>query len=256
MNEENNTEDKVARQGRSDIATMRETKDLSTKLSLVQRKVDGIGRVVFEGKHKMQKIAQDVNVMRRDNVGNTKLMLELSGTKDRLDSLVNVILKMHDTLESIKESQERMHLEVFGYTSPRAEALDSSSGTATAELICVKHYPPMQDHIKKMERKFANSSREPGMSIKTFARAMTNIHQEIDNYGGNSSQAILKQNFIKGLGREFDQVYMDLIHETLPTEWKPLDLDKLVPVADNYLRENCQYASRKRKYSVSNEDSD
>ena len=39
MNEENNTESKVARQGHSDIATMRETKDLSTKLSLVQRKI-------------------------------------------------------------------------------------------------------------------------------------------------------------------------------------------------------------------------
>ena len=217
MNEENNTEDKVARQGRSDIATMRETKDLSTKLSLVQRKVDGIGRVVFEGKHKMQKIAQDVNVMRRDNVGNTKLMLELSGTKDRLDSLVNVILKMHDTLESIKESQERMHLEVFGYTSPRAEAQASSSGTA--ERIADNHHPAMQDYVKKMERKLANSSREPGMSIKTFAREMTKIHQEIDNYGGNSSQAILKHNFIKGLGLDFDEVYLDLIHETLPTEW-------------------------------------
>ena len=167
------------------------------------------------GKTKIQKIADDVEVIRSDNVGNTNLMLELSVTQDRSDSLRNVILKMHDTLQSIKESQERMHLEVFGYTSPRAEAEASSSGTA--ERIAYNHHPAMEDHVKKMERKLANSSREPGMSIKTFAREMTTIHQEIDNHGGNSSQAILKHNFIKGLGRDFDEVYLDLIHETLPT---------------------------------------
>ena len=51
MNEKNNTEDNVARQGRSDIATMRETKELSTKLSLLERKVDSIGCVVYGGEN-------------------------------------------------------------------------------------------------------------------------------------------------------------------------------------------------------------
>ena len=276
-----NTENKVARQSRSDIAKLDDklnsivkmlpdTKELSTKLSSLERKVDSIGRVVYGGKSKVQKIAADVEDIRSDNVENTKLMLDLSVTQDRSASLCNVILKMHDTLQSIKMVCERMHLEVFGYTSPRAEAVPDEMAEAgavesaeaeanvseTANRIVDKHHPAMEDHVKTMEQKLANSKREPGMSIKTFARQMTTIHQEICDYGGNSSQAILKHNFIKGLGRDFDEVFLDLIHETLPTEWHLLDLDELVPVAEKYLKDNCQYASRKRKYTDSDDDSD
>ena len=240
----------------SDVAKMRETKELSTKLSSLERKLDEIGRVVYSGKNKIQKIAEDVQVIRSE--GDT----ELSVITDRSDSLCDVIVKMHDSLQSIREVCERMHLEVFGYTSPRAEAVpeesaeDQANRSGTSDRIVDGHHPAMEDHVKKMEHKLANYCRVYGMGIKSYARKMTKIHEEIEKYGGKTSPAILKHNFIKGLGREFDQVLVDLIHETLPPEWQPFDLGELVPVAIEYLDNNCLYRPRKRKHSDSDDNSD
>ena len=262
-NKGNNAEDKVERKLRSDIAKvddklssiikmLPDTKELSTKLTLLEGKVDGIGRVVFGGKSVIQKIAEDVENIRSDNVGNTNLMLDLSLTQDRSESLRNVVLNMYDTLQSIAEAQERIHSKVFGYTSPRSEA----TASVTADRITDIHHPAMKDHVKNMERKFAHSVIPPGMSIKTFALEMTKYHEEISYYGGNTSEAILKRNFIKGLGRPFIEVLHDLLEDRLAPEWQSLDLDELVPVAEEYLNTKPSSSLRKRKYASSDDDSD
>ena len=51
-------------------------------------------------------------------------------------------------------------------------------------------------------------------------------------------------------------IYMHLLHGNLPPEWKPMDIDELVPVAENYLNEKPSSSSRKREYSDSDDDSD
>ena len=66
----------------------------------------------------------------------------------------------------------------------------------------------------------------------------------------------LKANFINGLGRPFEDIYMHLLHGNLPPEWQPMNIDELVPVTENYLNEKPSLSSRKRKYSDNDDDSD
>ena len=106
-----------------------------------------------------------------------------------------------------------------------------------------------------MTRRVQHTRRPYGMSIKTYAQEMKTLHQEICNYGGDSSKKFLKTNFINGLGPAFEDIYMKLLHGTLPPEWQPMDIDELVPVAENYLNEKPSSSSRKRKYSESDDDS-
>ena len=236
-----NAEDKSVRQIRSDIAKLDEklssivrmipdAKEISTRLSSLERKFDSIGRVVYGGKPKIQKIVEDVENIRSDNIGNTNLMLDLSVTKDRSDSLCNVIHDMQDTLRTIAEAQG-IHLEASNYPSA------------------------MDDHVRRMVRRLQNTRRTHSMSIKTYAQEMKTLHQEICNHGGDKSKKFLKTNFINGLGKPFENIYMNLLHGNLPPEWQPMDIDELVPVAENYLNEKPSASSRKRKYSDSDDDS-
>ena len=247
------TEDNNLRQIRSDIAKIDaklssivemipDAKEISTKLSSLERKFDSIGRIVYGGKPKIQKIVEDVEKIRSDNIGNTNLMLELSVTQDRSDSLCNVILDMHDSLRTIAEAQG-IHLEVIHPTVPTARRYGNN------------HHSAMEEHVRKMERRVQHTRRPYGMSIKTYAQEMKTLHQEICNYGGDSSKKFLKTNFINGLGPAFEDIYMSLLHGTLPPEWQPMDIDELVPVAENYLNEKPSSSSRKRKYSESDDDS-
>ena len=138
---------------------------------------------MYGGKPKIQRIVEDVTQIRSDNIGNTNLMLELSVTKDRSDSLCNVILDMHDTLRTIAAAQG-IHLEAFRSTFPSAGRIPSN------------HHSAMEDHVRKMERRLQNTRRTHSMSIKTYAQEMKTLHQEICNHGGDSSKKFLKTNFI------------------------------------------------------------
>ena len=260
---EHDTEDKNLRQIRSDIAKIDaklssivkmipDAKEISTTLSLLEKKFDSIGRVVYGGKPKIQKLVEDVEVIRSDNDANTDMLCDLALSQDRLDSLCNVILKMHDTLKTIAEAQG-IHLEAFESTT---SFKSKAPWSGTVMNIADNSHPAMQDHVKKMKRKMQRYRRPRGMSIKTFAREMTQLYQEICTHGGHLDQNFLKHNFINGLGRPFKDIYMHLLHDTLPPEWQPLDLDELVPVAEKYLNEKPSSSSRKRKYSDSDDNSD
>ena len=240
-NEEHKTDNKFARQVRADIAKMDE--QLSARITSIERKFDGIGRVVFGGKTKIQKLVEDVEVIRSDNDANADMLCDLALSQDRSDSLCNVILKMHDTLKTFAEAQG-IPLEAIQSTSP------------TEQRIVGNNHAAMEDHVKKMERRLQKYKRTCGMSIKTYAHKMKTLHQEICNHGGDSSKQFLKTNFINGLGRPFEDIFMKLLHGNLPSEWQPMDIDDLVPVAENYLNEKPSSSSRKRKYSDDDDDSD
>ena len=153
-NKEPKSENKVARQIRDDIAKLNE--EVSARMTSMERKLDGIGRVVFGGKPEIQKLVKNVKGIRSITDENTDLLCDLSSTQDCLDSLCNDMRKMHNTLQLIAEAQG-IHTEAFeSTTSLKFKA--RASGTVID--IADNNNSAMQDHVKKIDEKPSSSSRK------------------------------------------------------------------------------------------------
>ena len=272
----------------SSLLTVRpESEVLSQKLSSVKNKVNRVMQFVHANHTNIQRVIGEVDEIRKDHDYIMNFYLTFSSVNERTMSLYEEVCRIHDTLQSMAKGQEQIisKLKSSGEmnegdeadTNEGDEAEPSSGRERVGSDSCVakaidltgdghssvsksnepkflerimpdNYHPAYETHTKKMESKLASYTKPPEMSIQVYCRVMETMWAEIMNFGGNSSRKDLKRNFIRGLGPIFVDILEDFDAGTLATEWQPLCIHELVPVAKEYLNGISSSHSRKRTH--------
>ena len=113
----------------------------------------------------------------------------------------------------------------------------------------------LSEHQKEdLDTDFKSLSRPPTESVHVYAARCTRMRRKLLKNGIACSQERLHSKFIMGLGPGFTEIRKIVQNGyELPREWRPLDIEQLVPVAELYLdtaerlrKDNAEYKEAHR----------